>query len=173
MSKVFLHRPKISDLWYRKQLMADTETMAYNKGYEPFEGYDRETGCIQFPENEWQSWYDYFIGNEPERFYAYIVRAEDQAFIGEVNLHKSRENDWHEMGIVIEAKYRGQGYAKEALRLLVGYGFEQMQVAAIHNMFEIEREAAIRTHLAVGFWQIAERDGLLELLLTEKDYRGK
>lgn len=106
--KLYLYTPVYSELWYRQKLLSDPETMSYNKGYNlGFEGYDNETGCIDFPQNKWQSWYDYFIGNEPERYYAYIVREDDNAFIGEVNLHKSKNADWYEMGIVLEAKYRG------------------------------------------------------------------
>ena len=170
---VYLHIPDISELWYRQHLMSDAETMSYNRGYEAFVGYDRDTGCIAFPESEWEEWYQYFIGNEPKRFCAYIVRKEDGAFIGEVNLHESSEHDWHEMGIVIEAKYRGKGYAKIALRQLIEYGFEQMKVKAIHNIFETERMAAIRTHLAAGFREYARDDGMVEFLITAKEYVGE
>ena len=33
---------------------------------------------------------------------------------------KSDTAPWHEMGIVLDAKFRGQGYAVEALKLLLG-----------------------------------------------------
>ena len=77
------------------------------------------------------------------------------------------------MGIVIEAKYRGKGYAKIALRQLIEYGFEQMKVKAIHNIFETERMAAIRTHLAAGFREYARDDGMVEFLITAKEYVGE
>lgn len=171
--RVYLHVPELSELWYRKQLMSDLETMSYNKGYDEYEGYDKETGCIEFPKEDWNAWYDYFINREPQRFYAYVVRKSDGAFIGEVNLHKSDENDWHEMGIVIEAKYRGQGYSTEALKLLVEYGFEKMGTVAVHNVFETERKAAIHTHFSAGFSQYAMHDNMVELIITSEQYKGK
>ena len=116
------------------------------------------------------TWYDYFIGNEPQRFYAYIVRIEDGKFIGEVNLHKSKENDWYEMGIVLEARYRGLGYSIEALKLLLKHGFETMNVSAVHNKFEIERKAAIQTHLSAGFTEYEKDNNMIELIITREQY---
>ena len=92
-----LHVPAYDELWYRRKLSEDPATMGYNKGYDlPFAGYDRETGCIAFPPSEWADWYAYFIGQEPRRYYAYIVREQDGAFLGEVNLHKEPDAPWYE-----------------------------------------------------------------------------
>ena len=168
--KVDLYTPKLEELWYREQMMLDPDTMSYNKGYEEFEGYDKETGCIAFPPNRWNAWYDYFIGNEPQRFYAYIVRIEDGKFIGEVNLHKSKENDWYEMGIVLEARYRGLWYSIEALKLLLKHAFITMNASAVHNKFEIERKAAIQTHLSAGFTEYEKDNNMIELIITREQY---
>ena len=166
-----LHIPDFEQLSYRQQLMSDPATMSYNKGYNlSFPGYHPDTGCIDFPESEWQEWYDWFIGNEPERYYAYIVRSSDGAFIGEVNVHRSANAPWHDMGIVIEACHRGKGYAVEALRLLLRYAFEDMGIAAVHNDFENVRDAAVSAHLAAGFTEYRREKGYLELLITREQY---
>lgn len=145
--------------------------MDYNKGYDmSFDGYDKETGCIAFPEREWADWYDYFVGREPERFYAYVVREPEGEFIGEVNLHKSSTNNWYEMGIVLEAKYRGRGYAAGALRLLLQHAFEDMNAQTVHNSFEEERIAALKTHLSAGFTEYSRENGIVELLITREQY---
>lgn len=74
-TSLYLHIPACKELWYRQKIMQDPDTMNYNKGYNmDFDGYDKETGCIAFPEQEWEDWYDYFIEKEPQRFYAYITR---------------------------------------------------------------------------------------------------
>ncbi len=162
--------PKLEDLRYRQHILADPETMSYNKGYDlAFEGYHKDTGCIDFPQSEWQEWYSYFIEKEPERFYAYIVRKEDNINIGEVNLHKSCE-EYYDMGIVIEAKHRGNGYAKEALKLLLQYAFETLNINAIHNDFEEERSAALKIHLDCGFKIIKKENGIIHLMMTAEDY---
>ncbi len=151
--------------------MSDPDTMSYNKGFDiDFDGYDKETGCIAFPERKWADWYDYFIGNEPERFYAYVVRESDGEFIGEVNVHKSKDNNWYEMGIVLEAKYRGKGYSGEALWLLLQYAFEDMNAEAVHNDFDEERAAAVKAHLSAGFTEYSRENGIVELLITKEKY---
>ncbi len=166
-----LHIPEYNELWYRQKIMQDPDTMSYNKGYDmDFDGYDKETGCIAFPEREWADWYDYFVGNEPERFYAYVVRKSDGEFIGEVNVHKSKYNNWYEMGIVLEAKYRGNGYSSEALWLLLQHAFEDMNAEAVHNDFEEKRTAAVKTHLSAGFTEYRRENGIVELLITKEQY---
>ncbi len=172
MNQLHLHVPSFDELWYRKQLMEDPATMDYNRGYDlPFDGYDPKTGCIAFPESKWRDWYDDFIHNEPARFYAYIARG-DGTFLGEVNVHRSAAHPWYEMGIVIEAKYRGQGYAVPALRLLLQHAFEALHADAIHNDFEDVRTAAVRAHLSAGFTVYRQENGLLELLLTREQYEA-
>lgn len=171
MNRVELYVPTIEELDYRQGIMADPETMSYNKEYDlGFEGYHNDTGCIDFPESEWQDWYDYFVGQEPERFYAYIKRKEDGTFIGEVNVHKSSD-DHYDMGIMIEAKYRGQGYSKEALNLLLRHAFEEMKANAVHNDFEDERDAAMKVHLNCGFREVGRENGIIHLMITAEDYK--
>ena len=123
---LYLHIPAYEELWYRQKIMQDPDTMSYNKDYDlNFNDYDKATGCIDFPKKKWADWYIHFIGQEPHRFYAYIVRESDGEFIGEVNVHRNVDADWYEMGIVLEAKYRGKGYAVAALQLLLQYAFEK------------------------------------------------
>lgn len=166
-----LHIPEYNELWYRQKIMHDPDTMSYNKGYDmDFDGYDKETGCIDFPERKWADWYDYFVGNEPECFYAYIVNDSEGDFVGEVNVHKSRDNNWYEMGIVLEAKYRGKGYADKALWLLLQHTFEDMNAEAVHNDFEDNRVAALKAHLSVGFTEYRRKNGIIELLITREQY---
>lgn len=173
-NRLSLYVPKLDDLWYRERLMSDPATMRYNRGYElDFTGYHRDTGCIDFPQSEWKEWYDYFIVREPLRYYAYLARMADGAWIGEVNFHKNPEQDWHEMGVVIEAKHRGRGYAVEALRLLEEQAFERSGIEMLHNDFEVDREAAFRIHLAAGFTESRRENGLIELTLTREQYFGQ
>ena len=169
--RVSLHIPEYDELWYRQKILAQPETMNYNKGYNmDFKGYHKDTGCIDFPEMEWSVWYDCFVNHKPERFYAYIVNVSNNEFIGEVNLHKSINNEWHDMGIIIESKHRGRGFAVEALRLLLKVAFEEYCVFTIHNDFEVDRNAATKAHYSVGFKKHKIENGIIHLLLTREDY---
>lgn len=173
LETVHLHIPSLDELRYRQKIMQDPATMAYNKGYDiESDNYDRETGCILFPREDWAEWYDYFVGREPERFYAYIVaeRDADGAFVGEVNLHRSGCRPWHEIGIVIEARYRGQGYSRRALKLLLRHAFDEMDAAEVRNDFEETRIAAMKTHLSVGFEEYKRENGIVLLGITRDKY---
>lgn len=171
MSRLCLHVPELNEFWYRKKLMEDPETMSYNRGYDlDFAGYDKETGCIAFPKEEWKSCYNYFVGHEPERFYAYLVNTENGEFVGEVNAHKSVGHDWYDMGIVIEAKHRGKGYANEGLRLLLHHAFIDMGAMAVHNSFEKSRNAALKAHEHAGFCKYSEENGVIELAITKERF---
>ena len=174
--KVYLHTPEFEELGYRQSLLADPETMSYNSGYDlDYEGYDNQTGCIAFPQNEWAEWYEYFIGHK-DRYYAYVMRYEDESPVGEVNLHMSPdEKDTYDMGVVIQAEYRHQGYGKEALELLLHHAFVSMNAEKVRNTFENDRDDAWRIHKACGFDEIgftlfAEQDDIHKLEITRHMY---
>lgn len=172
MNRLSLYVPKPEELWYNRMLLADPATMDYNKGYDlPFAGYDRTTGCLEFPESEWDAWYADWVGCQPERFFAYLQR-EDGIWVGTVNFHRSAEGVWHDMGVVIEGKHRRQGYGTEALHLLIHQAFEVCAIAALHNDFETTRDAAYHMHMKAGFREYRRKNGIVELLLTRAEYLG-
>lgn len=169
--KVRLYKPLLSDLLYRKQLLSDPETMSYNRGYElGFSGYQNETGCIDFPESEWEAWYNWFCKSEPQRYYAYIVSCSDGAFLGEVNLHQNASGGWYDMGVVLEAAHRGKGYSTEALRLLLSEAFDRLGATEVRNDFEPERSAALKAHLTAGFRVNGEEDGIVRVGITKEEF---
>ena len=89
--------------------------------------------------------------------------------MGEVNVHKSSDEDY-DMGILIEAKYRGQGYSKEALSLLLKHAFEEMKVKNVHNVFEDVRDVAMKIHLDCGFREVGRENGIIHLMITADEY---
>lgn len=167
-----LHIPSFDELSYRQKILSDPDTMSYNKGYElEAKNYCKETGCISFPKEDWDRWYNYYIGQEPDRYYAYIVV--DGVFVGEVNVYKNEEMNWYEMGIVIESGHRGKGYSVQALTLLLDQAFDKLGAEVVHNVFEVTRIAAIKTHLSVGFRTLKKENGIIELLITKEQYEAK
>lgn len=168
-----LYVPEKADLWFRKELLSDPETMGYNKGYAlGFPEYHNDTGCIDFPEKNWDGWYKKWVHAQPERFYAYLRRKSDGAFLGEVNLYQKGPTGWYEMGIVLHSRYRGQGYSKEGIKLLLHYAFESMGAATVSNEFETSRKAAWRIHEAAGFEPVGEENGVVTLVVTRTRYKG-
>lgn len=154
-------------------MTSDPETMSYNAGWDvDYEGYHRDTGCIDCPDEVLADVYDRLIGHEPDRFYAYIKRSSDGAWLGEVNFHYTPKKDWWDMGIVIYAPFRGKGYAVPALKLMPDHAFRVCGISRIHNDFEIARNeiAAWETHRKAGFKESGVEDGFLHMMITKGDY---
>lgn len=145
MNKIELHIPKESELEYRQHLISDKETMSYNVGYG-----DDGIGCYYQTIEQVQEWYKNW-NNGTDNYYAYIIRKEDNIPIGEVDVHWSSYCKKHIIGIVIEAKYRGKGYAEEALNLLCDVAFNKLNLNKIYDDFPTARTAAEKVFSKAGF----------------------
>ena len=172
-----LHVPEAEELWFRAAMEADPATMAYNAGWEvDFPGYHRDTGCVDLPPEDWEKEHRRLTGREPERFYAYVRRKMDGAFLGEVNFQPAGPDTWG-MGVLLHAPYRGRGYGRRALELLLERAFVTDGVPKLRNDFEAGRDAALAIHLAAGFRQAgtqrARRFGRdIDLLVLELSGRN-
>ncbi len=171
--RFYLHVPSFEELDYRQKILAQPDTMAYNRGYElGLENYDNETGCIDFRKEYWEGWFSRWVNNTPDRYYAYIIKSDENIPIGEVALRYDDSENGYCVDIIIEAKYRGNGYSQEALRLLIDVGFHKLNAKRIFDTFSKERVSAEKTFNRVGFKRIS--DDMLEL--TRNDffkYRGQ
>jgi RimJ/RimL family protein N-acetyltransferase len=165
-NRLQLRIPRYEELDYRKKLLANTETMSYNKGYDEFNGYDKETGCIDFNENSWDHWFSCWVNKTPNRYYAYIIKIHENRPIGEVALRYVEEKSAHCVSIILEAKYRGNGYSEEALRLLVNTAFHELRLEKIFDDFPSTRVSAEKVFNKVGFKRSS--DHIVEL--TKADY---
>ena len=105
-----LYRPALGELWFRQALLADAQTMAYNRQW---------GGVIPFPKERWSDWYARWIdGDEGKRFYRYLLADEAKRFVGETAYHYDDSRGLFLCDIIVHAKYRGRGYGAEGLRLL-------------------------------------------------------
>lgn len=171
MKNIKLYQPKENELDFAKNILKDPDTMAYNKGYDiKFPGYDKETGTITPSDRYWEKWYDLYFSNPSRYFYAYIYDQDLKAFVGDVNFHPSKLNDFtRDIGIVIKDEFRGQGYGKLGIKLLIKKAFSFNSINALHNNFEKEREVALKIHKDLGFKIIHESDGILYLELENNN----
>ena len=162
-----LYVPRPEDGWFYVRMLSDPATMAYNAPWFP------PDGCIPEPEKGWPEMQDSWIGREPERFYAFLRRKADGAFVGDVNYHRGPEGDRWDMGIVIFAPERGRGYGRQGLFLLADRAFGD-GVPCLRNEFERTREAAYRAHVSAGFRETGAADGIVRLELTREEWlRGR
>ena len=81
-----------------------------------------------------------------------IVRAEDDALIGTIDITEfSPMHARGEVGIAIRKEYQGNGYAKEALRLLCDYVFSFLYLKQLIVHISVDNEASIRLFESCGF----------------------
>ena len=159
-----LYIPRPEDGWFYVKMMSDPVTMSYNAPWFP------PDGCIPDAEDEWKRLCAEWIGREPERFYAFLRRISDGAFVGDVNFHHNAGRRWHDMGIVIYAPERGRGYGAQGLRMLIDRAFRTAGISRLHNEFETARGAAYRIHRAAGFREAGLENGVIRLELTREEY---
>ncbi len=169
--------PKISDLEYRKKWLMDKDTMAYNMGLNlDLKGYNKEDGTIFMTDEDMQNWYYKWIDKEPDRYYAYVYNDEDIP-VGEVYYYPNDGS--YNVGILIYDKYRGKGYAYDALCELLKIAFNKNNIPELVDMIPLDRMEAINLFKKVGFKladrvhteKVFEMDTLVgELILTKEMY---
>lgn len=148
-------KPTLELLSFRQELLSDKETMAYNNKW---------GGTIDFPKEQWESWYANWILDTPkDRFYRYLFETENQCFVGEAAYHFSKNDSAYIVNIIVHSKFRGNGYGNEALKLLCDYakknGIEELcDTIALDN-------PSIKLFLNNGFNEILRND---EYILVKK-----
>ncbi len=170
MKNIKLYLPKENELDFAKNILNDPATMAYNKGYDlPFPGYDKETGTITHDDTYRKKWYDLYFSNPSKYFYAYIYDKDLKTFVGDVNFHPSKLNDFtRDIGIVIKDEFRGQGYGKLGLKLLIKKAFSFDSIRALSNNFEKDRAVALKIHKDLGFKILYGSHGIIYLEIKNK-----
>ncbi|MGN1200747.1 MAG: GNAT family N-acetyltransferase [Candidatus Caccovivens sp.] len=167
-NKVELVIPTKKDLWFKKEIKEDPNTMDYNAGYDlTFKGYNREDGTIQTDIKELEEvWSKRWIDNEPTNFY-YYIKSNDK-FVGEIYAKFDNKRNSYEIGIVIKGEHRGKGIATPAIKLLCeklkSYG-----VKSIYHELPMSRKRAIKSDINNGFVVIKENiDGMKKFGEVEK-----
>lgn len=117
-----LHRPELDELWFREKLLADPDTMSYNKKW---------GGTVSFPREKWDGWYRRWVAQgEDKRFYRYLTA--NNTFVGEAAYHYDEQRDIFLCDIIVYGEYRGNGYGTAGLRLLCEAAREN-GVAALYD----------------------------------------
>lgn len=150
MLNIYLKVPTIDELHYRKDWMKDPKTMSYNAEFDmELKGYDKNTGTITKTDEEMINWYDNWINKEPDKYFAYIYDETIEEPIGEVYYYL--DNGIHSMGIIIQDKYRGNGYSYKALLELQKIAFEKYKISELSDIIPLDRIGAIKLFKKAGF----------------------
>lgn len=161
-----LYSPQYHELAFREHLLADPETMAFNRFKEPSPDYDPKTGCIDFPRRDWALWYSFWMEREPDNFYAVI--ADGRTPIGEISWFFDGEK--YSVGMILLAKHRKKGYCAPALHLLAQRAFETHQIPALSVTLSTANTAAVKGFTKAGFVRTRKGGGTCDLVLTKENW---
>lgn len=120
---VSFYKPAVEDLWFRRSLLEDPDTMSYNAAW---------GGTIPFPEEDWAEWHDWWVGRPEKRFYRYITTGGSRSFVGEAAWHYDRERGIYITDVIIAASCRRKGYGKAGLEKLCG----EARKAGIRELYD-------------------------------------
>ncbi len=78
--------------------------------------------------------------------------------IGGVSLHsRDEKNGLFSFGIIIDRQHRGQGYAEDAVQILLKYGFWERRYQKCNSACTHTNEASIKLHKKLGFLEEGRR----------------
>lgn len=78
--------------------------------------------------------------------------------VGGISLHsRSQKNGTFSFGIIIDRGHRGQGYAEDAVRILLRYGFWERRYQKCNSACVHTNEASIKLHKKLGFVEEGRR----------------
>ena len=172
MPKVELHVPGLKEMHLRQAWLSDPETMAYNRGRDlgGAEGYHPDTGCIDFPRENWRYWRQVWLMNEPDFYSAYICDTETGEYVGEACWFYDGEQQAHIVGILIEAGSRGLGYCAPALKALMAHAFRHEEIGVLRCDVPLDNLPALKGYARAGFHRFGERDGMAAMIYTHEDW---
>ena len=154
---ISLYKPALEDLWFRQKMMADPQTMSYNRAW---------GGTIPFPESDWPDWYRHWV-EEPEgkRFYRYLT-DESGTFLGEIAYHLDEERGIYVADVIVFSEYRGRGTGRTGLLLLC----DQAADSGIEYLYDdiASDNTAIKMFLDLGFEEVMRYE---KTILLKKDLR--
>lgn len=149
-SEVILKVPTIEELHYRKEWMMDPITMSYNAGFDmELKGYNKHDGTIEKTDAEMIEWFNRWINKEPDKYFAYIYDTNILEPVGEIYYYL--DGNIHSMGILIQDKYRGKGYATKALLEFEHIAFDINNISELSDFVPLDRESAISSFKKAGF----------------------
>ena len=149
---VRFYRPRLEDLWFRRAMMADPDTMEYNRAW---------GGTIPFPPEKWEEWYDFWVRNPSKRFYRYLVTGKSRSFVGETAYHYDPDLDVYLADVIIAARSRGQGFGKAGLLLLCEHAAEE-SIPELYDNIAVDNPG-IRLFLRCGFREEWRTDEIIML----------
>ena len=111
-----------------------------------------------------ESWYNTLNANSTSGYNFAIERKEDAAYMGGCGVHQINAKNRHvSVGIFLGHQFWGKGYGTDAMRVLVDFCFQEINLHKVKLEVFSYNERAIRSYQKVGFIE--------EGVLREEVYR--
>ena len=150
-----LHKPQYEDLWFRQMMMADEETMSYNRAW---------GGTIPWPREAWRDWYDRWVADPQDaRLYRYVKNSGGD-FVGEIAYHYDDDRRIFVADVIIHGPCRGTGYGGRGLDLLCDAA-KKNRVTVLYDDIATDNPA-ITLFLKHGFVEEYRTD---EIIMLKKE----
>jgi len=103
--------------------------------------------------------------------FRFTIEAKDHGVVGSINTDScERRNGTFKYGIAIGRNYWGRGYAKEAIRLVLRYYFEELRYQKVTVHIYAFNERSIKLHESLGF----QHEGRLRrMIYTDGEYHDE
>lgn len=145
--------PRREEMAIRQRWLADPEFMAYNAGWDvDHPSYHSDTGCIDFPPESWDAWYDQWIGRGIRDYW--LVEDAAGRPVGHAHYHVETGPEGRRVaaiGASVHPDRRRRGFGLATFAELIRRLREAGVADLARNEFEAGRTAAIRIHQALGF----------------------
>jgi RimJ/RimL family protein N-acetyltransferase len=101
-----------------------------------------------------QQWLEKIAGLKDDSMIRLAMENLDGVTVGWVTLHsRDQKNGTFGFGVAVYRAYRGQGYAVDAVRTILKYGFWEQRYQKCNSMCLHSNEASIRMHQKLGFME--------------------
>ncbi|MBI5931694.1 MAG: GNAT family N-acetyltransferase [Chloroflexi bacterium] len=99
-----------------------------------------------------KEWLEKVAGFKDDRVIRFAMENLDGVTVGWVTLHSlDQKNGTFSFGVAVYRDYRGHGYAVDAVRILLKYGFWEQRYQKCNSVCVHTNEASIRMHKKLGF----------------------
>lgn len=133
---------RLEDAELRFMRSLDSETLALH-----------EDGIVLPTSVELQkAWLEKAAGYKDSDMIRFAMENFEGVTVGWVTLHsRDQKNGTFSFGVAVYRDYRGQGYAVDAVRTVLKYGFWEQRYQKCNSMCLHSNEASIRIHEKLGF----------------------
>lgn len=156
-SLVYIKQPSFEELEYVNELWNDEDTMADVGGVHPF------------PLEKRGEWYKRMVSPSDGKNCYFLIFNREGNPVGEVSFHRYDDRYGSaELNIKVQKKFRGRGYSKEAVRLILEYFFYEFGGKLMKDeVININGQEALRKF---GFKITSEENKSVIFTLTKEEF---